>query len=69
MATFGVCSSPVIVIVGPLSPLTLAVLGPCGIKHLNLVRQYGVGGPPGRLQHCHFILISCWRLLAARECL
>lgn len=65
MATFGVCSPPVIVIVGPLSPLTLAVLGPCGIKHLNLVRQYGVGGPPGR----HFILTSCWRLLAARECL
>lgn len=34
-------------------------------RHLNLVRQYGVGGPPGR----HFILTSCWRLLAARECL
>lgn len=72
MATFDVRSSPVIVVVCPLSPLTFAALGPgpaYRIKHLHLVRQYGVGGPPRRLRHYNFILSSCWRLLAARECL
>lgn len=50
MATFDVHSSPVIVIVCLISPLTLVALGP-GLpvelsKHLNLVSQCGVVGRP-----------------------